>query len=1331
MQGGDRQPKLAVLALVLAATSAPAARAEEVRVGPSDDLQAAIDAATPGDGVVLADGLYRGSFKLRSGVALGAAKALAAKIEAPRSAHVLDLSETTGVSITGLVLTHEAGSSACNGAVIGGNNVYGARIVANEIHGSGENGVLIGGYSRAIEIVDNLIVENHDSAIELLGADVDNLVRGNLILANGGARGTVDIQSCGRIEDNVIAATDAVLGSPAVGGHLEMSRNLIFGARDLFADPRSGRRDGVPWQSVVTGTRNVTADVSLAGEVAGGFAAARTPTDKDAEAALARERERKRDELARERRERENQQAENALKLVDIPAVRANLREKAAAERRQDEERERARQQEEYQERERQQQNGRHHELDVGGLFGLPAGAKVSYTTHGGMVPKFSAPPKLGPRAARAPASDSGSSWWKSDARYIPLALGGGLAQLKEAGEKAIVALGCKNTLPPSLGVGVFGPKELQRGDVITIGVTIKNQGPGRARRTSLRVSTSRDVLEDLPGELGVPLLAPGGSAILAGLSLRIRPDASPGPFDIVVTGSEEGGNDPAPAKLTLVVPDGGLPRIIVKGVRVQDSDGALSRGERARVVVDLVNEGDAPARQQQLHVTVVGATGAQLHQLDAVAPAAAALGAATVPLAQGDKRAALLKAKEEAKQRAEVARRNAIGTAHGKPGTGSFRVPVVSSTMERYPPSAAAVLLGLPSAPRWHPKLPVGLLIEAPAPRQLKLTIVDDRGTTLDSKVYDVAAAPYGVATVEDGWLVATQVRGVRGPDVLLHRLSLASGIMRVADERVPSLWDVPASGAELTLNVLKTATGALVFASPYLAASDFDFGGGALVYEVGAPAAKWAPTKVDVDDWLEAGNRVLVRKWVTKPDPEGGAKIRVRPTGFDVFDTKNKKKVPARLKGTTLLDGTHAVAVTTDNKSLFFTNVDSWREARPAVKLLALGMGSVTSSAWLGANECALFGTDATAKDQHIVVVIDGSNKLLRRLGSEEFPKGIETVGALGTNLYLRSGGLGRRIPSAHHGSVVEPGGAGTAELEISADVDADLGSLQLGVQVLDRRTRRGFLDPPPVSVKLPTAEAAPAITVSLRVVDGKTGNVRGNGDGHVQLGEIVELTVDVKVAGTLPLVGGRVRLEAAGLDLPAAPVEVGDVAVGGARSAAFLFAARRQLNAASYPARILVEGKGITVENEVVIDIAAEGTTASSRAEEPRATSTMDAKSGELVGASGGAATAAEFVIFEDGVPSAKRATAVQLCAAIRSGDERRLLQFSTGRPGELASDLKSFWSSVSEVSKLRFRVSFNAKRDSLTLADAHSGMNTCETKELGGRVVLTDCMFNDGN
>lgn len=104
------------------------------------------------------------------------------------------------------------------------------------------------------------------------------------------------------------------------------------------------------------------------------------------------------------------------------------------------------------------------------------------------------------------------------------------------------------------------------------------------------------------------------------------------------------------------------------------------------------------------------------------------------------------------------------------------------------------------------------------------------------------------------------------------------------------------------------------------------------------------------------------------------------------------------------------------------------------------------------------------------------------------------------------------------------------------------------------------------------------------------------------------------------------------------------------------------------------------------------------------------------------------AGQLVIFEQGFPEEIKPVVLQMAGAIRAGHPSALADLV--KAGETAGDLIEFWSGWSALSELRFRASYDRESGMFTLAEASSGMNTCEGSREGGRWVLGGCIFNDG-
>lgn len=275
--------RAAALAVVIAAPWPASAKDISLKPGGAGDfatIQAAIDAAQPGDRILLAEGTYpeHVTIKDKTDLALIGEGGVTIRTDDPGTV-VIAVEKVRGLLLRGLHGVH--GSPGCwapvitisgsedvtvedcdlNGSGTGGveaETSKGLKILGNHIHKCSATGISLRGVERA-EIRDNLI-ESSIGGI-LLNKSSDIAVVSNTVARNTGA-GLQIAESLGvRVTGNIIAFNKGGWDNATAGMSQDAKSEIVYGANCVFGN---AGKDGAA--SDITGLADAAAAAQIHGE---------------------------------------------------------------------------------------------------------------------------------------------------------------------------------------------------------------------------------------------------------------------------------------------------------------------------------------------------------------------------------------------------------------------------------------------------------------------------------------------------------------------------------------------------------------------------------------------------------------------------------------------------------------------------------------------------------------------------------------------------------------------------------------------------------------------------------------------------------------------------------------------------------------------------------------------------------------------------------------------------------------------------------------------------------------------------------------------------------
>lgn len=104
---------------------------------------------------------------------------------------------------------------------------------------------------------------------------------------------------------------------------------------------------------------------------------------------------------------------------------------------------------------------------------------------------------------------------------------------------------------------------------------------------------------------------------------------------------------------------------------------------------------------------------------------------------------------------------------------------------------------------------------------------------------------------------------------------------------------------------------------------------------------------------------------------------------------------------------------------------------------------------------------------------------------------------------------------------------------------------------------------------------------------------------------------------------------------------------------------------------------------------------------------------------------------IVTFDKGFSPQQKAAVLEIANAIRSGEVKTISKYTKNK--EDAKNVRTFWSSVDELSNLKFRAKIYKK--GFTIYDAGTMMYSCDVKKDRNSFIIIfeneGCIVNDGN
>ncbi len=172
---------------------------------------------------------------------------------------------------------------------------------------------------------------------------------------------------------------------------------------------------------------------------------------------------------------------------------------------------------------------------------------------------------------------------------------------------------------------------------------------------------------------------------------------------------------------------------------------------------------------------------------------------------------------------------------------------------------------------------------------------------------------------------------------------------------------------------------------------------------------------------------------------------------------------------------------------------------------------------------------------------------------------------------------------------------GQVGHARLTLTANYDAKLKEFALNVTAMDFRSTRGIIEPVSARLPYPAGTQKPLLVYDYVIHDGNSPNSRGNSNGVIDQGEIIELDVAVENRGEVGPPGGTLTLQSLvpEVEFVTATVVLGSLASGSpVQRSTFIFAVKRIAPIGILPVKLTLAAPGFddvedTINFEVVPD------------------------------------------------------------------------------------------------------------------------------------------------